>query len=212
MAKKILVSLHGNRVGLDTDGNLVIDDTQVTNLGQAEGAKNGSTVTLTEEAHGPFRKVKLTCAATPISFADDAGNGQYGGVKLYDFPAGLLCFMGAVISGDLTLTEAAWIDTFDGDVALGTAVADDGQGQDGTTADLLQTAAITQAVAQVAEVESVTIATALTESGARWHDGTTTAKDLFLNFEIDDNAAHAAGNGTFTGTVEFIYAIIGDND
>jgi hypothetical protein len=71
---------------------------------------------------------------------------------------------------------------------------------------MLASTALTQAVAQVAEVE--TVGAAVT---ALW-DGTTTPLDLYLNVEIDDNAAHTAGNGTFTGTVEFTYIRIGDND
>ena len=43
--------------------------------------------------------------------------------------------------------------------------------------------------------------TALTESGGRWLDGTATAKDLFLNLVVDDDASHTSGTGTFTGTV-----------
>lgn len=211
MAKEILTSLHGKEIGLDADRNLVVGGKQITDKSAEVGAKNGSTVVETYCIDGPVRKVKLTCTATPISFEDSAGNGQYGGVKVYDFPSGLLLFMGGVIDGSLTLTEAAWIDTFDGDVGLGTAVHGDAGGLDGTSQDLLQATALTQAVAQVANCDAVTIATALTESGLRHHDGTATAKDMFLNFEIDDNAAHAAGNGTFTGTIEFAYMILGDN-
>lgn len=211
MAKEILTSIHGKEIGLDADRNLVCHNKQVTDISAEVGAKNGTTVVETYCIDGPVRKVKLTCTATPIAFTDEAGQGQYGGVKVYDFPAGLLLFLGAVIDGSLTLTEAAWIDTFDGDVAMGSAAPTDAQGQDGTTADMLQTAAMTQAVAQVANCDSQTAATALTESGARWHDGTATAKDLYLNFEIDDDVAHGDGNGTFTGTIEFAYMIIGDN-
>jgi hypothetical protein len=205
MADDILVSIHGKRMGLTKAGELVIDGKQVTNVGQAEGAKNGSTV-VQEEAHGAFHKVKLTCASLPITLADDAGNGQYGGPKVYDFPEGYIFMCGAVIDGDLTLTEAAWLDTFDGDVALGTATADDGQGQDGATVALMATNALAQAVAQVASVQAVGA------PASQLIDGTTTPVDMFLNFEIDDNAAHTAGGGFFTGTIEFVYCVIGDND
>ena len=68
-----------------------------------------------------------------------------------------------------------------------------------------------QAVAEVANCDSQSIATALTESGARWLDGTSTAKDMFLNFVIDDNAAHGAGTATFTGTISFLWSVLGDN-
>ncbi len=211
MTKEILTSLHGKEIGLDEDRDLIVGGKQITDKTAAIGAKNGSTVTATVEIDGPVRKVKLTCATTPITITDEAGQGQFGGVKLYDFPAGLLLFLGGVVNGSLTIDDTEMTDTFDGDVGLGTAVAADAQGQDGTTVDLLQTTAMTQAVAQVANCDAISIATALIESGARWHDGTTTAKDLFINFEIDDAAAHITGTGSFTGTVEFMYCILGDN-
>ena len=210
-ANEILTSLHGKAAGLDVNGDLIIKGEQVTNVTAADGAKNGSTVVATVEAAGAVRYVKLTCTATPFTLADSAGSGQYGGVKVYDLPAGLIMFLGGVVDGAITLTEAAWTDTFDGDIGIGTAVHGDAAGMNGTAQDLIQATALTQAVAQVATCDMVSIATALTESGARWHDGTATAKDVYFNIEIDDSAAHTAGNGTFTGTIEFAYIILGDN-
>jgi len=211
MAKEILTSLHGREIGLDSDRNLIVGGKQVTDKSAAVGAKNGTTVVETALVDGPVRKVKLTCTATPIVFADDAGTAQYGGVKVYDFPAGLLLFFGAVIDGSLTLTESAWIDTFDGDVALGTVTAATGADLVSTEADLMVSNALTQAATQVANCDAQSSATQVTESAALWSDGTATAKDMFLNYVIDDNVAHAAGNGTFTGTIEFAYMILGDN-
>jgi hypothetical protein len=160
--------------------------------------------------NGVINRTKLTCTALPISISDDAGVAQYGGVQVYDFPVGLLCTLGCVINGDLTL-PAPFIDAFDGDVALGSATATTGATLTGTEADILQSTALTQASSKVANCDAVTIATALTESGARWFDGTATAKDLFLNFVVDDNAAHTAETGHFTGTIEFLWANVGQN-
>ncbi len=210
MTKEILTSIHGKEVGLDGDRDLIVGGKQITDRAAEVGAKVGTTV-VDETIDGPVRKVKLTCTTTPIVVTDEAGQGQFAPVKLYDFPSGLLLFLGAVIDGSFTVDDATMSDTFDGDVALGTAAATDAQGQDGTTVDLMATTALTQAVAQVANCDAVSAATAVTESGARWLDGTTTAKDLYLNFEIDDSAAHATGTGSFTGTVEFAYIILGDN-
>jgi hypothetical protein len=210
MAKDILTSLHGKRIGLDEDGNLIVAGVQVTDVGADAGAENGSTVTAVT-AGDVVRKVTLTCTATPIAFADDPGVAQYGGVKVYDFPEGLLLHLGASIDGSLTLTEAAWSDTFDGDVALGTVVATTGATLVSTEADLMISNAMTQAVAQVAVCDAQSSATQVTESAALWADGTATAKDMYLNFVIDDDAAHTAGNGTFTGTITFAYLMLGNN-
>ena len=158
---------------------------------------------------GLIHQTILTCTALPIAISDDAGVAQYGGVQVYDFPVGLLMTLGAVIDGSLT-GYASLIDTFDGDVALGTATATTGTTLTGTEADILQSTALTQAVGEVANCDAVSAATALTESGARWLDGTATAKDAFLNFVIDDNAAHGAGTATFTGTVTITWINLGD--
>lgn len=209
----ILTSIHGRRFGISKAGDLVLN-TPTGNVQMTEnagvGAKNGSTITVQEYGGGPLRKTVLTCTATPITISDDAGVAQYGGVKVYDFPEGMLCTLGAVIDGSLT-GYASLIDTFDGDVALGTATATTGATLTGTEADILQSVALTQAVSEVANCDAQSVATALTESGARWHDGTATAKDMYLNFVIDDNAAHGAGTATFTGTISFVWMILGDN-
>lgn len=158
---------------------------------------------------GLIHQTILTCTGLPIAISDDAAVAQYGGVQVYDFPAGLLMTMGAVIDGNLT-GYASLIDTFDGDVALGTATATTGATLVGTEADIMPSVALSQAVAEVANCDAVSVATALTESGARWLDGTGTAKDAYLNFVIDDNAAHGAGTATFTGTITITWINLGD--
>lgn len=188
-------------------GELTVEQPSLTAYGV--GAKNGSTVTVVERGNDVLHKTVITCTATPISVADDAGVAQYGGVKLYDFPAGLIMTLGAVIDGAFT-GYTSLIDNFDGDVALGTATATTGATLTGTEADIMPSVALTQAVSEVAVCDAVSVATALTESGARWLDGTSTAKDLFLNFVVDDNAAHGAGTATFTGTVTIHWINLGD--
>jgi hypothetical protein len=175
------------------------------------GAKNGATVAASESITG-FKTTVLTCTATPITIADDANVAQYGGVKVYDFPLGAICILGAVVDGALTLGVTGTItDTWEGDVALGTATATTGATLTGTEADILPSVAIAAATSKVGTIGAVPVATVLTESGARWLDGTTTAIDMYLNFVIDDSASHTAGTGTFTGTVTFHWIYLGDH-
>lgn len=173
----------------------------------------GPYIVVEEFGNGLLNRTRLTCTSLPISVADDAGVAQYGGAgKIYDFPEGLLGNMGATIDGSLTMGDTGTIiATFDGDVALGTAAAGTGATLVSTEADLLQSVALTTAVDSVANSDAQSVATALTESGARWHDGTATAKDMYLNFVIDDDATHTAATGTFTGVIEFVWMILGDN-
>jgi hypothetical protein len=213
---QILTSLHGRKVGLSSAGDLVLNagavNVQVTDVAGV-GVKNGSTVTVQEYGGGAVRKTVLTCTATPITISDDAGVAQYGGVKVYDFPEGMICTLGAVVSGTLTAgVTGTIIDNWDGDVALGTATAGTGATLTGTEADILQSVAVSAGASDKdGVVDAVSVATALTESGARWHDGTATAKDMYLNFVIDDDATHTAGTATFTGTISFAWINLGDN-
>lgn len=174
------------------------------------GTKNSSsTVAVAEYGVGTIHKTVFTCTATPISFADDAGVAQYGGVKLYDFPAGHIVTIGAVINGSLTL-PAPFIDAFTGVVAMGSATAGTGSTLTSTESDILQSTALTTAVSKVANCDAYSIATALTEAGARWFNDASDL-DLFLNYAIADNAAHTAETGTFTGTVTVVWVNLGNS-
>lgn len=159
------------------------------------------------------KRTILTCTNLPISVADDAGQAQYGGAgKIYDFPEGMLLNFGAVIEGTLTMgVTGTFIDAFTGVIGLGTAAASTGATLTSTEADILQSVAMTTAVAKVADTDAQSVSTALTESGARWLDGTATAKDMYLNIAIADDASHTAGTGTFTGVITFLWAMLGDN-
>lgn len=207
----ILTSLHGRRVGLNVEGDLVVAGKVVTNVTSEVGALVAS-LNITEElVDGPVRKVKLTCVAMPLVLTDESGVTVWSGTKIYDFPAGMLLFLGANIVGELTGVEVNA--TFVGDVALGTATADNTATPMVTVQqDLLQNTAVAAATAKVAPVDAVSVATALTESGARWHDGRATAKDMHLNFLIDEDGANATSTGLFTGTIEFAYIILGAVD
>lgn len=176
------------------------------------GAKNGSTVSVVEQGNSVLHKTIITCTATPVTITDQAGTVQYGGTgKLYDFPEGLLLTLGAVIDGAITLgTTGTITNTWAGGVALGTATATTGSTLTGTEADILPEVDVAAATAKVGVVDAVSVAAVLTESGGRWLDGTATAKDLYLNLVVDDEATHTSGTGTFTGTITILWSLIGD--
>lgn len=205
--------------GVDA-GQFKINGTEVTStaaelntldgIAAKVGAKNGASVVATEDITG-FKSTLLTCTATPFSFTDETSTVQYSGVKVYDFPLGAICILGAVVDGALTLATP-FVDNWEGDVALGTATATTGATLTTTEADILPSVAIAAATSKVGTIGAVPVATALTESGARWLDGTGTAKDMYLNFKVDDNVAHTGTlAGTFTGTVAFHWIYLGDH-
>ncbi len=189
-------------------GTLTLTNPVVSSSGS--GAKNGATVASAEYGDGILHKTVLTCTATPLTFGDEAGQGQYGGVKIYDFPEGLLATLGAVISGSITLTAPA-VNTWGGHIGLGLEAPVDHQDAANKTGQVMPKVATGTAAAKVAVVGAVSVAAALTESGGRWLDGTATAKDLFLNLLITDNVAHDNTiTGTFTGTVTITWINLGD--
>ena len=195
-----------------TSGTATATVKDSTPIFSAVGTSPIATVTAYEYGNIAKRTV-LECNAAPVTITDDAGVAQYGGVKVYDFPEGMLMFKGAQISGILTAgVTGTIIDNWDGDVSLGTVTATTGATLTGTEADLMQSVAVSAGTSdKLGVVDAVSVATALTESGARWHDGTATAKDMYLNFVIDDNATHTSGTATFTGTIVFHWEMLGDN-
>lgn len=177
------------------------------------GSSPVSTVTPYEYGTDVVKKTVLECNALIVTISDDAGVAQYGGVKVYDFPDGMLYLKGARVTGTLTAgTTGTIIDNWDGDVALGTVTATTGATLTGTEADIMPSVAVSAGASdKIGVVNAVSVATALTESGARWLDGTTTAVDMYLNFVIDDNASHTAGTATFNGTIELNWEMMGDH-
>jgi len=168
-------------------------------------------VVATESGDGIINRTKLVCTAVPISVADDAGVAQYGGVKLYTFPQSIICLHGAVYSGNLTMgATGTFIDAFTGVMALGSATASTGATLLTTEATWLQSTAMSTASSKVAATAGYPVATQITESGARWYDGHTTAGPVWLNVAIADDASHTAGTGTWTGTITLIWSAIAD--
>lgn len=168
-------------------------------------------ITVTEYGDNLVHRTVLDCVNLPLSIADDAGVAQYGGVKVYNLPEGLIFSKGAIISGNLTLGDTGTIiNAFTGVNALGSAVAGTGSTLTGTEATWLQSTANATAAAKVAAISSVSVATALTETSARVVDGTATPAAVYLNFAIADDATHTAGTGHFTGQITLAWEKIGD--
>lgn len=129
------------------------------------------------EGSGPIVKTTLTLTSVPVTIVDEAGVTGYGGIKLYDFPAGAVLVLGAVT--DLDVTESgATSATFDGDVALGTVTATNTALASKTGGDaennIIPYTTMPQAASSVttANATSVKTITALTNSTGRTPDDT----------------------------------------
>jgi len=190
-----------------------VDEMATSIFADAPGVATIASVAPTEYQIGPLHKTVLTCVATPITITDDSGVAQYGGMvtALYTFPQGAICCLGAVIDGSVTLGTTGTITaTWAGGVALGTVTATTGATLTSTEATWMPEVDVAAATASVATVDAVCVATQLTQSGARWIDGHTTAAPVFFNLVVDDSATHTSGTGTFTGTVALTWINLGD--
>lgn len=210
MGRNVVVDVPVN-ANIKTSRSVDLDaQSESTTCGSVPAAVAG-TVVATEYGDNLLHKTVLTCAAVPITVTDDAGVAQYGGVKVYTFPEGLIATMGAIISGNLTLgVTGTIIDAFTGVNALGSVTATTGATLVAGEATWLQSTANATASSKVAAISSVSIATQLTETGGRIFDGTATPAPVFLNFAIADDASHTSGTGTFTGTITILWANVGD--
>lgn len=182
------------------------EDVSVGKLRCNSGAGSPATAGIKAEelGAGVVRKTVLKLSNTPITLTDVAGTCQYGSIKLYDFPQCGMQTLGARVVG--ALTASSLVATFGGVFSLGSAVAAGDATLTSTEADFLPSKTITTAVANVAAFSGVTIAAPAT---VYW-DGSSTAKDLYLNVAITDNASSAAGTGYFTGIVEVFWISFGD--
>ena len=193
---------------LDPVGDAVFSD----GTGTVTGSSAGTGVTEVNYTTGDGRvKTVLTLASTPIVLADDAGVAAYGGVKLYDFPEGVIIFDGGHITCSLALSAAGVNADFDSDIAMGTATATTGATLTTTEADLVPSTTVPQAVSSAVAAAPAYSATA---NVGLIFDGSGTAKDLFLNMKVDDvdhDVTSTPTNILVTGTVTFYWRMLNDH-
>jgi hypothetical protein len=185
---------------------LTVTGAQLT--GSGVGAKNGGTVTASEQGNSVVHKTILTLAATPITLVDEAGVVAYGGVKVYDFPAGAILMLGATADLAITKSSAGVNTDWDGDFGIGTVTASNNATLSSTEQNILPTTATPQAAAGATTAKGQSTAT---ENAVL--DGTATAVDAFLNVLVDDTDHNVNGtpcNLLFTGTITLSWVNLGD--
>lgn len=202
-------------IGTNLDGQDVankIRELQVAVNALAPPSENAGSTALDgaeidEQGNGAIHRTVITLTDQEITLTDEAGVGQWGTLELYECPAGMVVFLGAVINAELTLVGTEWLDTAVGDVGLGTAAVTDGNALAGTEQNLIATTEIAAMVAQVGPIDAKS-ATG-TDATASF-DGTSAPVTFNLNIRIDDNAAHITATGEITGEVTILWAFIGD--
>lgn len=160
----------------------------------------GTNVTAIEYGGSPVYKTVLNLMATPITLTDEAGVVLYGGVKVLDLPEGCILVLGATT--DLVATVSGNLDAAaEGDFGLGTVTASNNNTLSSTEVDILPSTAMTMS-SSTGDMNGQSTAVAFL-------DGTSTAKDVYLN-AIWDDADHNGGAMTVTGTITLIWLNLGD--
>lgn len=169
------------------------------------GVASGTGVTSVEKGLGAIHQTTFTLTAVEVTITDPTGAAGYGGIKIYDFPAGWIYRTGVVADLAITAGAGGISDTFDGDVALGGTVSGGG-GMAGDEVSWVASTATPQAVGGVATADCQSTATEMTIG-----DGHATDLDLYLNFEVDDADISAGDTLSVTGTITVTWIQLGDN-
>lgn len=172
----------------------------------SDGGQAAGTGVSIESQEIAYTKTVLRFENTPIVMADEAGVVAYGSRKVFDLPTGLILVASAVADLAVTKSSAGVIATFDGDFGIGTTAAGNNNALAGTEQDILPTTPTPQAVAGATTAKGISTA-------AVQLDGTAGAKDVYLNFLVDDadqDVTATPCNLILNGTVTLIWANAGD--
>lgn len=167
------------------------------------GAVAGSGVSVKEYGDGVAKKTVFTFTNFQITLTKNGTTSGGAGVKIYDFPEGLILPKGG--SSNLVVTNAGGDGSFV--MSLGTAAA----GTDGTLtsteADLApSTAATVSSNTGTCKMKT----TSSSPAAGSPLDGSGTAKDMYFNAALN---ADATGKETLVvnGTLEYNWEHLGDN-
>jgi hypothetical protein len=164
-----------------------------------------------ETGEGKYRTTVIKLDEVEVAVSDSAGVAGWAAKKVYDFEEGAFVLLGSYL--DLTKIEVdgPGIEAdFDGDVGVGTAAATAGATLATTEQDIIPTTATPQAVGGVTAVKQVPTGTELLKV---W-DGSGGAKDVYLNFAVDDADQDITGLGAtnlkVSGEIHLHYLLLGD--
>lgn len=206
-ATLIQTSLHGSRIGLSATDQLVLNGKVIAEAaGSVEGAVAGTGNTVQEKGNGIVNQTIITFTDTAVALADEAGVVAYGGLKVYDFPAGNIIVLGAVANLALTKSSAGVNANWDGDIGVGTVTASNNGTLSSTEQNIIPTTPTPQASGGATTGDAVSTAVAVL-------DGTTTAADVYVNLLVDDadhDVTGTACNLILNGTLTLTWINLGD--
>jgi hypothetical protein len=171
------------------------------------GAKAATGNSVVDTSSGSLHTSTFTLSNVALTLTAAGAGVGFGNVKLYDFPAGYIYVQGIVADLAITSADADLSDTWNGDIAFGSAADADGS-LAGTELDLVPKTATPAATAKATTGDCV--------STAVEHiilDGHSTASDLILNLLADaaDIADASTAPVAISGTITVTWINLGDN-
>lgn len=183
----------------------VIDGDPLDKAGAAVAPATGEIVTKHVQ-FGPFCQTTLTLNNVPQTVVNGT---EYQGTKIYDFPQGRILVMGvtATLQQKTTSVLASTLNASStGAISLGTVTASSTTLAT-TMVDLLPSTAFTSSA--TINVAGTAVSAALAASAQ--FDGTTTAKDVYLNTAYATTGdVDADATQTISGTIVITWAALGD--
>lgn len=190
-------------------GNSIQYTDDVVTVGTVAQPTSGS-IEVQEVQFGPFVATTFTLKSARITVTDGAASGSYGALKIYDFPAAAVSFLGA--RQDYTaFAEGAALTTAAGDASfeIGVGTTAISAAADGTLGNGVQE--------NVGQAVTVTLSggtgTGTAVDGAKTTalNGTATATDLYLNWSGTAATIDASSTIDVSGTITVIWAHMGDD-
>jgi len=182
---------------------LEIDAVSIRDVLVTSGTASVSTVTAEDADYGNMKKTTLTLNGTEIKIVAESQTNAWGSVKIYDFPEGRLLVHGVTVKNIILAPQTNKLPLASGgDWALGTVAAST-NALAGTMVDLCPSTS--------ADPINGTNSSAL--AAAAQFDGTTTAKDMYLNFGVDMNdflAPSTTATNTVSGVITIHWTNLGD--
>lgn len=182
----------------------VIDGDPLDKAGAAVAPATGSIVTK-QVQFGPLCQTTLTLNNVPQAVVNGT---EYQGTKIYDFPQGRVLIHGvtATLQQKTTSAIATTLNSGTGAISLGTVTAS-ATTLSATMVDLLPSTAFTSST--VINTAGTAVSAALAASAQ--FDGTTTAKDVYLNTAYATTTdVDADATQTISGTVVITWTHLGD--
>lgn len=192
----------------ETDANRVRKLNLITdalNASGGAGTASANAAVALDTSAASVRTSTFTLTRLSVTMTDAGAAGSHGTHKLLTLPAGNIVFLGATCDLSVTAGAGGISDTAAVVAGVGTAtVGTDNATLTTTEQDLVpSTAATLTGGVGAAKGKSLT-------AGIAVFDGTSSAKEAWLNFAVPDADSTADDTLTVSGTVTLVWANLGD--